>query len=307
MAEAAPRPRAWPVSRSISPSSVRARTSPGWHAGSTSCGCATSRSFLACRTRRCPALLAAADICLVPLRDVPLFSTFIPSKMFEYLAAGKAVIGAVTGEAAQILREAGRLRRAARRTAPPSPTRSARSRPIRRGARRWDGRDGPTSSSTSTGSRSPRQYRKILDCAWRPAMRLLVTGGSGFLGGYVLREAARRGHETVALARSLAAARTVADRGAQPVPGDLDDAGAARRGVRRGAMRRAAQPRLAGLRTRTGDRRRGRGGRYLRRAVFVSTTAVTTTLAPPTKSVRLTAEQRIRSIRAASGRSCGRR
>jgi hypothetical protein len=52
-------------------------------------------------------LLAAADICLVPLRDVPLFATFIPSKMFEYLAAGKAVIGAVTGEAAQILREAG--------------------------------------------------------------------------------------------------------------------------------------------------------------------------------------------------------
>ncbi len=54
-----------------------------------------------------PALLAAADICLVPLRDVPLFSTFIPSKMFEYLAAGKAVVGAVAGEAAQILRDAG--------------------------------------------------------------------------------------------------------------------------------------------------------------------------------------------------------
>ena len=56
-----------------------------------------------------PALLAAADICLVPLRDVPLFATFIPSKMFEYLAAGKAVIGSVTGEAAQILREASAL------------------------------------------------------------------------------------------------------------------------------------------------------------------------------------------------------
>jgi len=52
-------------------------------------------------------LLAAADICLVPLRDVPLFATFIPSKMFEYLAAGKAVIGSVAGEAAQILDEAG--------------------------------------------------------------------------------------------------------------------------------------------------------------------------------------------------------
>jgi glycosyltransferase involved in cell wall biosynthesis len=54
-----------------------------------------------------PDLLAAADICLVPLRDVPLFSTFIPSKLFEYLAAGKAVIGAVRGEAAQILADAG--------------------------------------------------------------------------------------------------------------------------------------------------------------------------------------------------------
>jgi glycosyltransferase involved in cell wall biosynthesis len=54
-----------------------------------------------------PDLLAAADVCLVSLRDVPLFAKTIPSKMFEYLAAGKAVVGAVTGEAAQILREAG--------------------------------------------------------------------------------------------------------------------------------------------------------------------------------------------------------
>lgn len=54
-----------------------------------------------------PELLAAADICVVPLRDVPLFSTFIPSKMFEFLAAGRAVIGAVIGEAAEILRAAG--------------------------------------------------------------------------------------------------------------------------------------------------------------------------------------------------------
>jgi UDP-N-acetylmuramyl pentapeptide phosphotransferase/UDP-N-acetylglucosamine-1-phosphate transferase/glycosyltransferase involved in cell wall biosynthesis len=54
-----------------------------------------------------PRLLAAADICLVTLRDVPLFATFIPSKMFEYLASGRPVIGAVAGEAAQLLREAG--------------------------------------------------------------------------------------------------------------------------------------------------------------------------------------------------------
>ncbi len=54
-----------------------------------------------------PALLEASDICLAPLRDVPLFASFIPSKVFEYLAARKAVIGSVTGEAARILTEAG--------------------------------------------------------------------------------------------------------------------------------------------------------------------------------------------------------
>lgn len=54
-----------------------------------------------------PGLLAAADICLAPLRDVPLFATFIPSKIFEYLAAGKAVVGSVRGEPARILSDAG--------------------------------------------------------------------------------------------------------------------------------------------------------------------------------------------------------
>lgn len=54
-----------------------------------------------------PGLLAAADICLVPLRDVPLFASFIPSKIFECFGAGKAVVGAVAGEAAAILRAGG--------------------------------------------------------------------------------------------------------------------------------------------------------------------------------------------------------
>jgi len=55
------------------------------------------------------AILAAADVCLVPLRDVPLFDTFIPSKIFEYLAARKAVVGSVSGEPARILAEAGAM------------------------------------------------------------------------------------------------------------------------------------------------------------------------------------------------------
>jgi glycosyltransferase involved in cell wall biosynthesis len=54
-----------------------------------------------------PAVYAAADACLVPLRDVPLFETFVPSKLFEVLAAGKPVIGAVRGEARDILQRSG--------------------------------------------------------------------------------------------------------------------------------------------------------------------------------------------------------
>ena len=54
-----------------------------------------------------PWLYAAADACLVPLRDVPVFETFVPSKLFEVLAAGRPVIGAVRGEARDILARSG--------------------------------------------------------------------------------------------------------------------------------------------------------------------------------------------------------
>jgi glycosyltransferase involved in cell wall biosynthesis len=54
-----------------------------------------------------PGLYAAADVCLVPLRDVPLFEAFVPSKLFEVLAAGRPVIGAVRGEARDILTRSG--------------------------------------------------------------------------------------------------------------------------------------------------------------------------------------------------------
>jgi glycosyltransferase involved in cell wall biosynthesis len=54
-----------------------------------------------------PGLYAAADACLVPLREVPLFETFVPSKLFEVLAAGRPVIGAVRGEARDILARSG--------------------------------------------------------------------------------------------------------------------------------------------------------------------------------------------------------
>jgi uncharacterized protein YbjT (DUF2867 family) len=125
-------------------------------------------------------------------------------------------------------------------------------------------------------------------------MRLLVTGGSGFLGGYVLREAARRGHETVALARGPAAALAVAGRGAQPVTGDLDDAehlnqvfAAARCDtlVNLASLGFGHAPAIVAA--------AGEAG--ISRAVFVSSTAVTTTVGASTKRVRLAAEQRIRA------------
>ena len=54
-----------------------------------------------------PGLYAAADVCLVPLRNVALFETFVPSKLFEVLAAGRPVIGAVRGEARALLARSG--------------------------------------------------------------------------------------------------------------------------------------------------------------------------------------------------------
>jgi len=127
-------------------------------------------------------------------------------------------------------------------------------------------------------------------------VKFLVTGGSGFLGGYVLREAARRGHRTVALARSDAAAARVAELGAVPVTGDLGD-----RFSLADAFATARCDVLVNLASLgfghapgivTAAERAGIG-----RAVFVSTTAVATRLPAASRQVRLAAEQRIRSSR----------
>jgi uncharacterized protein YbjT (DUF2867 family) len=121
-------------------------------------------------------------------------------------------------------------------------------------------------------------------------MKLMVTGGSGFLGGYVLREAARRGHRTVALARSGSAAAAVTALGALPVSGDLNDAHslidafAAKRCdvlVNLASLGFGHAPVIIAAAERAG----------IPRAVFVSTTAVTTTLAATSRRVRLLAEQ----------------
>ncbi len=58
-----------------------------------------------------------------------------------------------------------------------------------------------------------------------------VTGGSGFIGGALIERLRREGWEVRALARSSAAADAVSGLGAEPVSGDLGDAGALRAGA----------------------------------------------------------------------------
>lgn len=54
-------------------------------------------------------------------------------------------------------------------------------------------------------------------------MKVFITGGSGFVGGALIRMLAARGDEVIALARSEAAAAKVQALGATPARGDLDD------------------------------------------------------------------------------------
>lgn len=50
--------------------------------------------------------LNAADVCLVTLRDIPLFAGAIPTKLVDYMACGRPVLCGVRGEARDILERA---------------------------------------------------------------------------------------------------------------------------------------------------------------------------------------------------------
>ncbi|MCA1697249.1 MAG: NAD(P)H-binding protein, partial [Actinobacteria bacterium] len=123
-------------------------------------------------------------------------------------------------------------------------------------------------------------------------MKVLVTGGSGFLGGRTIPLLIDRGHSVTALARTVAAANRVVELGAAPVYGDLDDPGEVDTALTSSGA--DALVNLASL---------GFGHAStivaaaeeanIQRAVFVSTTAIFTSLNAPSKAVRMAAEATI--------------
>jgi len=52
-------------------------------------------------------VLAAADACLATLRDIPLFRTTYPNKVFDYMAAGRPVLLAIDGVIREVVERAG--------------------------------------------------------------------------------------------------------------------------------------------------------------------------------------------------------
>lgn len=57
------------------------------------------------RKEMIPEFYCTSDLCLVPLKNIELFKTFIPSKMFEIMACGVPIVASLEGEAADILEE----------------------------------------------------------------------------------------------------------------------------------------------------------------------------------------------------------
>ena len=53
-----------------------------------------------------PALLSLASVCVATLKDIPLFATVYPNKVFDYMAAGKPTILAIDGAIKEVVEKA---------------------------------------------------------------------------------------------------------------------------------------------------------------------------------------------------------
>lgn len=122
--------------------------------------------------------------------------------------------------------------------------------------------------------------------------RLLVIGGSGFTGGFVLHEMTSRGLDVVAMARSEQAAAKLRTKGVDVVMGDLDVTSSLERAMRQAKADRLVNlaslgfghaPSLVATAERVG----------FDHCVFISTTAIFTKLNAASKAVRVAAERTI--------------
>jgi glycosyltransferase involved in cell wall biosynthesis len=57
--------------------------------------------------REMPDVLAAADVCVAILKPLEVYKTTYPNKVFDYMAAGRAVVLAIDGVVRQVVEEAG--------------------------------------------------------------------------------------------------------------------------------------------------------------------------------------------------------
>ncbi len=53
-----------------------------------------------------PDMLAASDVCTATLKDIPMFRTTYPNKVFDYMAAGRPTILAIDGVIRQVVEAA---------------------------------------------------------------------------------------------------------------------------------------------------------------------------------------------------------
>jgi nucleoside-diphosphate-sugar epimerase len=125
-------------------------------------------------------------------------------------------------------------------------------------------------------------------------MKVHVTGGTGFLGPFVVKRLIDRGHKVTALVRSDASARLTSDLGAAPLRGNLDQPESVK------AVFAEADPDVLVNVASLGfghapaiiDAAESAG---IRRGVFVSTTSIFTSLNATSKGTRTEAERMIQA------------
>lgn len=125
-------------------------------------------------------------------------------------------------------------------------------------------------------------------------MRVHLTGGSGFLGGHVIPVLAEQGHEVTALVRSNEAAERVEAMGAIAIRGNLDDAGSVRTAFAVAEAHALINLVSLGL-GHTPTILTAAKAAGVRRAIFVSTTAIFTALHASSKETRVSAERSIKT------------